>query len=89
VHHTSKEYVAAKFTPTGSRTSERLFKRGLIGSFHKISIKHLDRYLAEFCYRFNSRQNEELFMMTVLYMVIAQAMPYDSSAARRDTSGQG
>jgi len=32
-----------------------LFKRGLVGSYHKLSEEHLDRYLGEFCWRFNRR----------------------------------
>jgi transposase-like protein len=32
-----------------------LFKRGLVGSYHKLSEDHLDRYLGEFCWRFNRR----------------------------------
>ncbi len=32
-----------------------LLKRGVYGSFHKVSIKHLGRYCNEFSYRFNRR----------------------------------
>jgi transposase-like protein len=32
-----------------------LLKRGIYGSFHKVSIKHLGRYCDEFSYRFNRR----------------------------------
>jgi hypothetical protein len=32
-----------------------LFKRGLIGQHHQLSPWHLDRYLHEFCFRFNRR----------------------------------
>jgi hypothetical protein len=53
-----------------------LFKRGLIGSFHKVSVKHLHRYLNEFEFRFNHRRNEEMFALVILNLVIAQAMPY-------------
>jgi len=41
-----------------------LFKRGIIGQYHKISAKHLQRYLDEFSYRFN-RRNEDAFGETV------------------------
>lgn len=33
-----------------------LFKRGVVGSFHHISGKHLHRYLSEFNHRFNRRK---------------------------------
>jgi len=32
-----------------------LLKRGIIGTFHKLSVKHLHRYLNEFVFRFNER----------------------------------
>jgi transposase-like protein len=34
-----------------------LLKRGVYGTFHKVSIKHLGRYCNEFSYRFNRRGN--------------------------------
>jgi transposase-like protein len=37
-------------------SSFSLLKRGLIGSFHRVSIKHLHRYLSEFEFRFNVRK---------------------------------
>ena len=33
-----------------------LFKRSIMGSFHQVSGKHLDRYLDEFEWRFNNRR---------------------------------
>jgi hypothetical protein len=42
-----------------------LLKRGIVGQFHKLSGKHLHRYLAEFEYRFNNRKNSDLFIQTV------------------------
>ena len=32
-----------------------LFKRGIVGSYHKMSRDHMDSYLQEFCWRFNRR----------------------------------
>ncbi len=32
-----------------------LFKRSIMGAFHKVSAKHLDRYLEELEWRFNNR----------------------------------
>ena len=34
-----------------------LFKRSIIGAFHKVSEKHLDRYLEELEWRYGNREN--------------------------------
>lgn len=53
-----------------------LLKRGLIGSFHRVSIKHLHRYLTEFEYRFNQRKADDRFTMTVAAMLRGTPMPF-------------
>jgi transposase-like protein len=58
-----------------------LLKRGIIGSYHKVSIKHLDRYLSEFTYRFNRREVRDLFEMTLMRMLREQPMTYASLTA--------
>lgn len=52
-----------------------LFKRGLNGAFHKVSSKHLQRYLDEFGYRFNNRKAPDLFGMTIARMAKIGGMP--------------
>jgi transposase-like protein len=51
-----------------------LLKRGLIGSFHRVSIKHLHRYLTEFEYRFNERRAGDRFEQTVAAMLQTKPM---------------
>ncbi len=51
-------------------------KRGIIGSFHQVSIKHLDRYISEFQFRFNNRQEQEIFAAVIINLVIKSALPY-------------
>ena len=46
------------------RNAFSLLKRGIYGSYHKVSIKHLGRYCNEFSYRFN-RRGEQLAMFDV------------------------
>jgi transposase-like protein len=54
-----------------------LLKRGVYGTFHKVSIKHLGRYCNEFSYRFNRRgQQLEMFGMTVKNLVRGEKLPY-------------
>ncbi len=37
-----------------------LVKRGIIGQYHKVNVKHLHKYLDEFTYRFNHRKTDPL-----------------------------
>jgi hypothetical protein len=48
----------------------------LNGAFHKVSLKHLQRSLNEFSFRFNNRKAADLFGMTVARMAKVGAMPY-------------
>lgn len=38
-----------------------IFKRGIVGSFHKVSRKYLPLYIAEFQFRYNNRKNDDIF----------------------------
>jgi len=42
-----------------------LLKRGMIGQYHKVSLRHLHQYVTEFCYRYNGRNNPALFDLTI------------------------
>jgi transposase-like protein len=72
------EYVAADgFTHTNTIESAfSLLKRGLIGSFHRVSIKHLHRYLSEFEYRFNVRNINAKFEGILERLLKTETMPY-------------
>jgi transposase-like protein len=42
-----------------------LLKRGIVGQYHKVSLRHLPQYINEFCYRFNHRKNVNVFDVTL------------------------
>lgn len=42
-----------------------LLKRGMFGQFHSVSRKHLQKYVDEFCYRYNNRANDNAFDLTI------------------------
>ncbi len=58
--HSKGEY--AKPDGTHSNTVESAFsllKRGIYGTFHNVSRKHLHRYVAEFDFRWNARKIDD------------------------------
>lgn len=59
VNHSALEYARG---PASSNTAESflsLFKRGLYGTFHSVSKKHLHRYAGEFGFRWNHRKDND------------------------------
>jgi transposase-like protein len=65
VNHTRGEYVRGIVHTNTIESAFGLFKRGIVGQFHKVSIKHLQRYLDEFTYRFDRRNDGDVFIQTV------------------------
>lgn len=55
VNHTLGEYVRGDVTTNTIEGVFSHFKRTVVGTYHKISDQHLDRYLQMFAYRWNSR----------------------------------
>lgn len=76
VVHSRKEYVRGDVHTNTVESAFGLFKRSLVGSFHQISVKHLDRYLDEFEFRFNNRKNPYLFRDTLMRLCAGEALPY-------------
>ena len=58
-----------------------LFKRSIVGSFHKISAKHLDRYLEELEWRFRNRDNRHIFRDTLKRIVNTGSLTYQELVA--------
>jgi hypothetical protein len=46
-------------------TVHQLNKRGIMGSFHKVSKKYLHTYVAEFHFRYNNRHSADIFGMAI------------------------
>ena len=66
VRHKAGEFVRGDVTVNGMEGFWSLFKRSYHGTFHKISHKHLDRYVGEFAERQNLRDLDTIDMMVVL-----------------------
>lgn len=54
----SKWYVDGEIHTNSIESFWALLKRGMFGQFHSVSKRHLQRYVDEFCYRFNARDDD-------------------------------
>jgi transposase-like protein len=76
VTHSKKEWVQGDVHTQTMEDVWSLFKRSVIGSYHHLSVKHLQAYLDELAFRYNNRENAYLFRDTLLRLVEADAKPY-------------
>jgi transposase-like protein len=53
INHGAGEYVRDNVTTNGVESVFAVLKRGIIGTFHHVSPKHLGRYVDEFAFRLN------------------------------------
>jgi len=61
VDHAKGEYVVGVLHTNTIEGFWSLIKRGMVGTFHKVSKKYLPLYVAEFQFRYNNRMNEDIF----------------------------
>lgn len=59
INHSQHEYVCGDIHTNTIEGAWSHFKRGVLGIQHHISPKHLDRYLTEFNFRYNTRKQGE------------------------------
>lgn len=76
VKHNEKQYVNGS---THTNTMEgfwSLLKRGCTGIYHSMSAKHLQKYLDEFAFRYNTRDLSECNRFDKMLNNIATTLPY-------------
>jgi len=61
VRHKNKEYVVGAVHTNTIEGFWSLVKRGVVGTFHKVSRKYMPLYVAEFQFRYNNRENPDIF----------------------------
>lgn len=64
--HSVGEYVQEKAHTNGIESFWALLKRGYYGTYHKMSDKHLARYISEFAGRHNARASDTLEQMALM-----------------------
>jgi transposase-like protein len=81
IRHKSKVYVDGDIHTNTVESAFSLLKRGIMGSWHKISAKHLPAYLDEMTFRFNRRKSPALFLDTLRHMVTAPVLTFEKLTA--------
>lgn len=61
INHRRRQYVVGAVHTNTIEGFWSIFKRGVVGSFHKVSKKYLPLYVAEFQFRYNNRFNADIF----------------------------
>ena len=62
INHSLGSYVKRTVHTNTVESAFSLLKRGLMGTWYKLSAKHLQAYLEEMEFRFNRRRRSDLFI---------------------------
>jgi transposase-like protein len=76
VNHKKGEYVRGDVYTNTIESAFSLLKRGIMGTWHRVSVKHLPAYLEEMTFRFNRRKNPDLFIDTLRHMITADPLTF-------------
>ena len=77
VNHGVGEYVREQAHTNGVESFWAALKRGYYGTYHRMSEKHLDRYVTEFAGRHNLREFDTISQMTFLAKgMVGKKLPY-------------
>jgi hypothetical protein len=86
VSHSKKVYVKGDIYTNTVEPSFSLLKRGIMGTRHKVSAKHLSAYLAEMEFRFNRHKRDDLFLDTLRHMITVDPMTFEDLTAEKKAS---
>ncbi len=86
INHSKGIYVIGDTYTNTVENVFSLFKRGVRGTWHHVSAKHLASYLEEMSFRFNNRKNPYLFRDTVLKLIESQNLEYKKLTANKENA---
>jgi transposase-like protein len=81
INHSKKVYVVGNIHTNTIENAFSLLKRGIRGTWHHLSAKHLLSYLDEMTFRFNRRNSDVLFLDTLRHMVTAPVLTFKKLTA--------
>ena len=82
VKHSAGEYVDGLAHTQGIESFWAMLKRGYVGTYHVMSVKHLHRYVTEFAGRANVREHDTLHQMMFLSLgMVGKRLPWKALTA--------
>jgi len=81
IKHKDGIYVDGDIYTNTVESAFSLLKRGIVGTWHRVSAKHLEAYLNEMCFRFNNRDNPFLFRDTLKRMLNSDTLEFKQLTA--------
>jgi transposase-like protein len=81
INHSLGQYAIGDLHTNTVESAFSLLKRGIVGTWHRVSAKHLPAYLDEMTWRFNNRQNPYLFRDTIKRMLNADNLEFKQLTA--------
>lgn len=83
INHSKGIYVMGDTHTNTIENAFSLFKRGVRGTWHHVSAKHLASYLEEMEFRFNNRKNPYLFRDTIIKLIASPNLEYKDLTAQQ------
>ena len=77
IKHSDLEYVVEDIHTNTIENFWSHFKQGIIGIYHKMSTKHLNHYIKEFQFCYNTRELNEAQRMNVMLRKVEGRLTYD------------
>lgn len=82
VKHSAGEYVNEQAHTNGMESFWSLLKRGYHGTYHHMSVKHLNRYVSEFAGRHNAREAHTIVQMAwIVKAMVGKRLKYEELTA--------
>jgi transposase-like protein len=86
IKHKAKIYVDGEIHTNTVESAFSLLKRGITGTWHRISAKHLAAYLIEMEFRFNRRKSPYLFQDTLRHMITASTLTLETLTSEKESA---
>ena len=77
IKHNEAEYVNGRVHTNTIEGFWSLFKRGILGIYHFCSEKHLQKYVDEFVFRYNSRELNESQRINLMFSNMEHRLTYN------------